>query len=206
MPYKTFDRSKLKLRPLNQREHDLTVDQIPALNAPIPPFDNPNLPIVADRIVRARQNNRAVNIHDRCTRHSRRCRALSHRPDGTRPHHPYCGQWRLCHTRLRICPHRRNPPKAWADISAPENLDCGPKPATSTSLPKQRRKKALDWAKRSDATSSKAITHTKTSAFMPLLSDATSPSPHTSASVMTSSTNTPTATVPQLAQAPTPTS
>ena len=60
MPYKIFDRSKLKLRPLNQREHDLTVDQIPDLNAPIPPFGNPNLPIVADRIIRARQNNCAA--------------------------------------------------------------------------------------------------------------------------------------------------
>ena len=60
MAYKTFDRSKLKLRPLSEREHDISVDQIPELDAPIPPFDNPNLSIVADRINQARQNNRPV--------------------------------------------------------------------------------------------------------------------------------------------------
>jgi hypothetical protein len=60
MAYKTFDRSKLKLRPLSEREHDISVDQIPELDAPIPPFDNPNLSIVADRITQARQNNRPV--------------------------------------------------------------------------------------------------------------------------------------------------
>ncbi len=60
MPYKTFDRSKLKLRPLSEREHDIRVDQIPNLTAPIPPFDNPNLPILANRITQARKNNRPV--------------------------------------------------------------------------------------------------------------------------------------------------
>lgn len=60
MPYKTFDRSKLKLRPLHERDHDITIAQFPNLNTPIPPFHNPKFDIVTDRIVKARQNNRPV--------------------------------------------------------------------------------------------------------------------------------------------------
>ncbi|MFT5366789.1 MAG: hypothetical protein ACI8V2_001739 [Candidatus Latescibacterota bacterium] len=60
MPYPTFDRSKLKLRPLSEREHDITIDQFPTLNTPIPPFDNPKLDTVTDRIVAARQKDRPV--------------------------------------------------------------------------------------------------------------------------------------------------
>ena len=60
MPYPTFDRSKLKLRPLSERDHDITTDQFPNLDTPIQPFDNPKLNTVTDRIVEARKNNRPV--------------------------------------------------------------------------------------------------------------------------------------------------
>lgn len=60
MPYPTFDRSKLKLRPLSERTHDITIDQFPTLNTPIPLFNNPKLTQVTDRIRQARQNNRPV--------------------------------------------------------------------------------------------------------------------------------------------------
>lgn len=60
MPYKTFDRSRLKLRPLAERTHDMHFGEILDLSSPVPVFDNQNLNRVADRIVQARQNGRPV--------------------------------------------------------------------------------------------------------------------------------------------------
>ncbi|MFN4180660.1 MAG: hypothetical protein ACK4I8_10135 [Armatimonadota bacterium] len=60
MPFPKFDRSKLKLKPLSERIHDLTIDSFYRLDDPIPPFDHPHLDIVADRIVQARKNGAAV--------------------------------------------------------------------------------------------------------------------------------------------------
>jgi hypothetical protein len=60
MAYKTFDRSKLKLRPLSEREHDISVDQFPTLTTPVPPFQNAHLNTVTDRIVQARKHDRPV--------------------------------------------------------------------------------------------------------------------------------------------------
>lgn len=60
MPFPKFDRSKLKLKPLSERVHDLTLDSFYHLNDPIPPFDHPALDIVADRIVKARRNGAPV--------------------------------------------------------------------------------------------------------------------------------------------------
>jgi hypothetical protein len=55
MPYPAFDRSRLKLRPLAERAHDMTLADVLPLDAPLPPFDDANLPEVACRIVQARQ-------------------------------------------------------------------------------------------------------------------------------------------------------
>jgi hypothetical protein len=55
MPYPAFDRSRLKLRPLAERAHDMTLADVLPLDAPPPPFDDANLPEVARRIVQARQ-------------------------------------------------------------------------------------------------------------------------------------------------------
>jgi hypothetical protein len=55
MPYPVFDRSRLKLRPLAERAHDMTLADVLPLDAPPPPFDDANLPEVARRIVQARQ-------------------------------------------------------------------------------------------------------------------------------------------------------
>ena len=60
MPYRQFDRSRLKLRPLNQREHDLGRE---CLIYPDDPYERCNhaaLPVLADRIRRARQDGSAV--------------------------------------------------------------------------------------------------------------------------------------------------
>jgi hypothetical protein len=48
--YPLFDRSRLKVKALSLRQHDLTVDHWFALDDPTPPFDHPDLAKVADRI------------------------------------------------------------------------------------------------------------------------------------------------------------
>lgn len=54
MPYPTFDRSRLHLQPLSQREHDLTRDVILNLNDPIPVYSNPRLEVLAARMIAAK--------------------------------------------------------------------------------------------------------------------------------------------------------
>lgn len=58
--YPAFDRSRLKLRPLNERAHDLTLDHWLALDAAAPPFAHADLPRLAARIHTARKNGRAI--------------------------------------------------------------------------------------------------------------------------------------------------
>ncbi|MEA4906366.1 MAG: hypothetical protein GYA17_10680 [Chloroflexi bacterium] len=60
MPFPMFDRSKLLIKPLDQRIHDLTIDVIKPLDAPVEPFDNPDLDTIAERIVAARRAGAAV--------------------------------------------------------------------------------------------------------------------------------------------------
>ena len=50
-----FDRSQLKLRPLAERKHDMTAADVLPLDAETPPFDHPDLPSLACRIVSARR-------------------------------------------------------------------------------------------------------------------------------------------------------
>ncbi|GAB4453716.1 MAG: hypothetical protein Kow00120_23620 [Anaerolineae bacterium] len=60
MPYPTFDRSKLHIKPLSARVHDLTLDHLLALDDPAPPFAHPALPVLGARIAAARQQGAAV--------------------------------------------------------------------------------------------------------------------------------------------------
>ena len=55
MPYPIFDRSRLHLKPLAERIHDMKLAEVLPLDAPAPAFDDPALPQIAERIVRARQ-------------------------------------------------------------------------------------------------------------------------------------------------------
>ncbi|MGQ9457762.1 MAG: hypothetical protein ACUVS5_05690 [Anaerolineae bacterium] len=55
MPYPEFDRSKLRLKPLAERVHDMTLADLLPLDAPVPPLDDPNLDRVAERVVQARR-------------------------------------------------------------------------------------------------------------------------------------------------------
>ena len=52
MPYPVFDRSRLELQPLSNREHDMTLAQILSLDEVLP-FDDPGLAQVAERVAQA---------------------------------------------------------------------------------------------------------------------------------------------------------
>jgi len=56
MPYHLFDRSHLKLLPLNEREHGLTVKDILPLDWEPPRYENPELVRLAEKIAVARRN------------------------------------------------------------------------------------------------------------------------------------------------------
>jgi len=58
MPYPSFDRRRLKLKPLAEREHDLDLSAIWQLHDDIPPFEHPDLPAIAARIAAAHQPDR----------------------------------------------------------------------------------------------------------------------------------------------------
>ncbi|HSK08685.1 MAG TPA: hypothetical protein VK911_03850 [Vicinamibacterales bacterium] len=60
MPFEQFDRSRLKLRPLSEREHDLQRDSLLYPDSPYRRSAHPALPILADRIRTARANGRPV--------------------------------------------------------------------------------------------------------------------------------------------------
>lgn len=62
MPYPIFDRSRLHLKPLSQRIHDLDRTVILELEDPIPHYENPNLNILAQRIIAAKARGATVMI------------------------------------------------------------------------------------------------------------------------------------------------
>jgi len=54
-----FDRSRLAIKPLGERAHDLRLDNWLALDDPVPAFRHPDLPVLASRIRRARESGAA---------------------------------------------------------------------------------------------------------------------------------------------------
>jgi len=60
MPYPIFDRNRLRLKPLAEREHDLTLDYFLQLDDEVPPFESEELKAVADRVVLAHRGGRQV--------------------------------------------------------------------------------------------------------------------------------------------------
>ncbi len=57
--YEIFDRSRLIVKPLSERVHDLHLDRWLALDDPTPPLENPALAHVARRLIDARENGAA---------------------------------------------------------------------------------------------------------------------------------------------------
>lgn len=60
MGFRKFDRSKLILKPLGERKHDLTIDVMMDPRGPLPEFDHPAIDILVSRIKRARDRGAAV--------------------------------------------------------------------------------------------------------------------------------------------------
>lgn len=60
MLHPIFDTSRLKVQPLAEREHDMSVSEVLSLGTDSPPSDNPDLLTVAQRIQAARRANRPV--------------------------------------------------------------------------------------------------------------------------------------------------
>lgn len=59
MPYPQFDRSRLRIQPLAQRRHDLDLSVVLPLEASLPPFVHPALPVLGRRLAEARQQGSA---------------------------------------------------------------------------------------------------------------------------------------------------
>ena len=60
MPYPIFDRSRLRLRPLGERKHDMDLAYILSLDETPQPLEDTSLDIVADRMRSARRSGRPV--------------------------------------------------------------------------------------------------------------------------------------------------
>ena len=58
--HRQFDRSRLTLKPLAERDHDLSRDVLIHPDSPYERIDHPSLPVLADRIRAARRSDRAV--------------------------------------------------------------------------------------------------------------------------------------------------
>jgi hypothetical protein len=59
MPFPSFDRSRLRIRPLAERHHDLDLSILLPLDAACPDFEHHALPILARRLVQAREQGAA---------------------------------------------------------------------------------------------------------------------------------------------------
>lgn len=60
--YPTFDRSKLNLLPLDQRRHDLSLQDILEVGEAPMPYQHPDLPALAEAILQARKRGSAVAL------------------------------------------------------------------------------------------------------------------------------------------------
>ncbi len=56
MPYPLFDRRRLRLKPLAERVHDMTLAEVLPLDTPVPLLEDSNLEGVAERVVRAHRS------------------------------------------------------------------------------------------------------------------------------------------------------
>ncbi len=60
MPYKQFDRSRLKLKPLSERVHDIGLESLMSPGGPYDHCDHEALPVLADRVRKARDRGSSV--------------------------------------------------------------------------------------------------------------------------------------------------
>ena len=57
--YRVFDRNRLHLRPLGERNHDMDVGDLLHVDDGEPEFDHPHLPVVAGKVRQACDNGAA---------------------------------------------------------------------------------------------------------------------------------------------------
>jgi hypothetical protein len=60
MPYPTFDRSRLILKPLDKRQHDMSIEDVHDLDEMVVSVNNPSLIELAERVVKAMRANSQV--------------------------------------------------------------------------------------------------------------------------------------------------
>ena len=60
MPFEKFDKSRLILKDLNEREHDLDISVMQDISIKPEPFNNTDIDILVDRIKEARRKNATV--------------------------------------------------------------------------------------------------------------------------------------------------
>jgi hypothetical protein len=59
MPFPQFDRSRLRIQPLAQRQHDLSLDDLLPLDAEPLAFEHPAIPILGERLIAAKHEGHA---------------------------------------------------------------------------------------------------------------------------------------------------
>ncbi|MCI0741414.1 MAG: hypothetical protein L0Y72_20470 [Gemmataceae bacterium] len=59
MPFPIFDRSRLKIKPLAERVHDLDLSALLPLDAPLPDFSHPAIPVLGERLAAAKSKGAA---------------------------------------------------------------------------------------------------------------------------------------------------
>lgn len=59
MPYPIFDRSRLRVRPLAERRHDLDLSMLLPLDADLPSYQHPAIPILAKRLLETKERGAA---------------------------------------------------------------------------------------------------------------------------------------------------
>jgi hypothetical protein len=57
--YQSFDRSRLLIKPLGERKHDMDIDYVLKLDGPVPEFSHPQLKTVAQRLLAAKEKGAA---------------------------------------------------------------------------------------------------------------------------------------------------
>ena len=60
MPYEQFDRSRLHLKPLAERAHEIDRSVMIHPDSPCEPFEHESLPLLAERIVESARNERPI--------------------------------------------------------------------------------------------------------------------------------------------------
>lgn len=79
MPYKTFDRSRLMIKPISERIHDLHLPQmLVSIDDPVPDFSDPSIAKISAAIVEAKKKKSASHSDDGSTSVAKRNESPDH--------------------------------------------------------------------------------------------------------------------------------